>query len=73
MAGTGTCHAPAPSMFDTGMNRLGLSAEEAVAFCQRQCADRFAVTPLLVMSHLACADEPAHPLNGRQRESFQAV
>jgi len=57
---------------DTGMNRLGLSAEEAVAFASDNALTG-AVTPLLVMSHLACADEPAHPLNGRQRESFQAV
>ena len=27
----------------------------------------------LVMSHLACADEPAHPLNARQRDAFAAV
>jgi alanine racemase len=27
----------------------------------------------MVMSHLACADDPAHPLNDKQRESFQRV
>lgn len=57
---------------DTGMNRLGLSPEEAVAFADDNALTG-AVTPLLVMSHLACADEPAHPLNSRQLESFQEV
>jgi alanine racemase len=27
----------------------------------------------LVMSHLACADEPTHPLNARQLERFRAI
>ena len=57
---------------DTGMNRLGLSPEEAMAFASDNALTR-AVTPLLVMSHLACADEAAHPLNMRQLESFQQV
>ena len=57
---------------DTGMNRLGLSPEEAVAFAADNALTG-AVTPLLVMSHLACADEPAHPLTIRQRDAFQEV
>ncbi|MGY6708898.1 MAG: alanine racemase [Rhizobiaceae bacterium] len=57
---------------DTGMNRLGLSVEEAIAFADDNALTG-AVTPLVVMSHLACADEPSHPLNARQYESFQAV
>lgn len=57
---------------DTGMNRLGLSAEEAIAFASDNTLTG-AITPLLVMSHLACADDKAHPLNKRQCESFQAV
>lgn len=57
---------------DTGMNRLGLSAEEAIAFASDNALTG-AITPLLVMSHLACADDKAHPLNARQCESFQAV
>ena len=57
---------------DTGMNRLGMTPDEAYAFAEENALTG-AVTPLLVMSHLACADDPAHPMNKRQWESFQAV
>jgi alanine racemase len=57
---------------DTGMNRLGLSAEEV---------DQVAAAPelwsaldlALVMSHLACADEPDHPKNEAQRTMFDRL
>ncbi len=52
---------------DTGMNRLGFS-ETAVG---RLTAERLEpLTLRLVMSHLACADEPEHPLNAIQLERF---
>lgn len=57
---------------DTGINRLGFSLAEFDALL----ADRFTMEGLnvtLLMSHLACADEPAHPLNQRQREAFAQV
>ena len=57
---------------DTGMNRHGLSLGEAHAFA----ADAAAVEAAgltLVMSHLACADEPAHPLNALQLARFREV
>ena len=57
---------------DTGMNRLGLTPEEAVAFRADNALTR-ALSPRLVMSHLACGDDAGHPLNRRQLESFQAV
>ena len=47
---------------DTGMTRLGLDPADAAALDRR----RFR----LVMSHLACADEPDHPLNEAQRRLF---
>ena len=47
---------------DTGMTRLGLDPAQAAALDRR----RFR----LVMSHLACADEPDHPLNEAQRRLF---
>lgn len=47
---------------DTGMTRLGLDPSDAAALDRR----RFR----LVMSHLACADEPDHPLNEAQRRLF---
>lgn len=57
---------------DTGMNRLGLSLAEAESFA-RDNALTGALDVALVMSHLACADDPAHPLNARQCEAFQRV
>lgn len=53
--------------FDTGMNRLGFTVDEASELAMMQ------QEPVMVMSHLACADERQHPLNIRQRESFQEV
>lgn len=57
---------------DTGMNRLGLTPDEALAFAADNALTG-ALTPRLVMSHLACGDDAEHPLNRRQLESFQAV
>jgi alanine racemase len=50
---------------DTGMNRLGLTPEQAVRHSESS-----APAPRLLMSHFACADEPAHPLNARQIKVF---
>ncbi len=55
---------PCDVMIDTGMNRLGLTAEEAIS----GLLDGLDID--LLMSHLACADEPTNPMNARQRESF---
>ena len=56
-AGGGACGV----QIDTGMNRLGFRPEAAPA-------------PFpgldLVLSHLACADDPAEPMNARQRDAF---
>ena len=57
---------------DTGMNRLGLTVEDALALAGSARSDG-ALDPVLVMSHLACADEPAHALNRRQLEAFRRV
>ena len=53
---------------DTGINRLGLSVEEAIALAQGTAAARDGIT--LLMSHLACAETPAHPLNAKQLGLF---
>jgi len=55
---------------DTGMNRLGLSAGEAELIGN---AELRAAGIGLVMSHLACADTPAHPLNGIQLDRFGSI
>ena len=51
---------------DTGMNRLGLEAAEWAAVAGHVLA----ATPELVMSHLACGDDPGHPLNADQLAQF---
>jgi alanine racemase len=56
---------------DTGMNRLGVTPEEAVALAPRIQAQNHGVT--LLMSHLACADTPDHPLNDKQIRLFREI
>ena len=58
---------PCDLMVDSGMNRLGVSAQEA----QQAVAGGLRVETL--MSHLACADEPSHPLNEQQLHYFEQV
>jgi alanine racemase len=55
--------------FDTGMNRLGFPVEEAAAFTPRVKKADHGIS--LVMSHLACADTPNHPLNAKQIAAFR--
>jgi alanine racemase len=57
---------------DTGMNRHGLSLAEARALAADPSAVEAAGATLL-MSHLACADEPAHPLNAVQLARFREI
>jgi alanine racemase len=63
---------PAAIHIETGMHRLAMPEQEL-----RQLAaepgmlSMFELT--LVMSHLACADDPANPMNERQRERFNAL
>ena len=57
---------PAAIHIDTGMNRLGLAADE-LAPAAAALQD---VSLVLVMSHLACAADVAHAMNARQRARF---
>ncbi len=52
---------------DTGMNRLGLEAED---LNDLTLPDN---TPELILSHLACSDEPDHPANPMQLANFRAM
>lgn len=54
---------------DSGMNRLGMEPAEWSALREIALAQR----PSLVMSHLACADEPAHEMNARQLRVFREM
>lgn len=60
--------APAAVNFDTGMHRLGMRASESGAL---RAIDGLNVT--IVMSHLACASDAAHPMNERQLKAFLEI
>ncbi len=63
---------PAAVHVDTGMNRLGLTEREVAALAgETALFDAFDLA--LVMSHLACADEPEAPMNARQLATFERV
>ena len=61
---------PAALHLDTGMNRLGLDAGEAKDLVEHQNTILMDVKIDLVMSHLACADEPTHGSNPKQLALF---
>ncbi|MBI1275273.1 alanine racemase [bacterium] len=63
---------PATLHVDTGMHRLGFAMEGFTElFNQPGRLEGISVTQ--VMSHLACADEPEHPLNGFQHANMCLV
>ncbi|MBE0533557.1 MAG: alanine racemase [Rhodospirillales bacterium] len=57
---------------DTGMSRLGLPPDEVTALAAEP-ARLDGMAPGYLMSHLACADEPDHPMNRQQLAAFVAV
>ncbi|MDM9629200.1 alanine racemase [Rhizobium sp. S152] len=57
---------------DTGFNRLGLAMEDAIALAD-DVSRPASFSPVLVMSHLACGDDHASPMNKQQLESFRRV
>ena len=54
---------------DTGMNRLGMERSDWDALR----GELMEAGPRLVMSHLACADEPAHAMNHLQLQAFREM
>jgi alanine racemase len=54
---------------DTGMNRLGMEPAEWAAVRDIALSQK----PTLVMSHLACADEPDSAMNAAQLRSFREM
>jgi len=54
---------------DTGMNRLGMEWDAWAATAEMVLTQR----PTLVMSHLACADDPEHPMNAYQLDVFHQM
>lgn len=67
----GAAH-PCAIHVDTGMNRLGITPAEAIAFADENMLTG-TVNPVLLMSHLACADRRDDPKNRRQLELFRQV
>ena len=63
---------PAALHLDTGMNRLGLSKKDFLKL-STSISNGTVIEPTLILSHLACADEPAHDLNVQQLKKFQAL
>ncbi|QFT99556.1 Alanine racemase, catabolic [Roseovarius sp. THAF8] len=54
---------------DSGMNRLGMESAEWAAVRDTVLA----ASPVLLISHLACADEPDHPMNAQQLACFREM
>jgi alanine racemase len=54
---------------DSGMNRLGLEPDELETVAGLIPG----LAPRLVLSHLACADEPGHEMNAAQADAFAAM
>jgi alanine racemase len=64
--------APAMLHLDTGLGRLGLPpSEQEELRAEPDLLKGFKLA--LVLSHLSCASEPAHPMNGEQLAAFRAA
>lgn len=60
---------PFALQLDSGMNRLGLEPNEWASL--RDIV--LGLSPKLIMSHLACADEPDHAMNAQQLRVFREM
>lgn len=56
---------------DSGMTRLGLSDRDIELVAGQRSFKPISIE--LVLSHLACADQPNHPMNERQRITFDRL
>ncbi|NGN42136.1 alanine racemase [Mesorhizobium sp. CGMCC 1.15528] len=63
---------PVALQVDSGMSRLGMMPGE-VETLARNPGLLEGVEVRLVMSHLACADEPEHPANAAQKKAFDLL
>jgi alanine racemase len=62
---------PAALHFDTGINRLGFRLNEASIV--KRMIEQVGYAPQMIMSHLACADQPSHEKNRTQLALFSSV
>ncbi|MEM8572392.1 MAG: alanine racemase [Pseudomonadota bacterium] len=60
---------PCAVQIDSGMNRLGVEPQDFIDLS----ALLIDLKPQLLLSHLACADLPSHPLNDEQMRVFGAA
>lgn len=58
--------------FDTGMHRLGMTVSDAISL-NESAKLLTGISVDLVMSHLACADTPDHPMNQKQLGRFLRI
>ena len=58
---------------DTGLNRLGLPPSELSVLAAEMAQGNAGFNLVLVMSHLACSESPASPMNAEQRDRFRAA
>lgn len=63
---------PVVLQVDSGMSRLGLTRTEVAAIAAEPAVLE-GLSIELVMSHLACADEPGHAANEAQRREFRRL
>jgi alanine racemase len=64
---------PAGLHIDTGITRLGLTPADVKELAANHPTLLASSSPCLIMSHLACADEPGHPKNEAQRALFSEL
>jgi alanine racemase len=70
-AGSGTGALDTVLHVDTGMNRLGLPRDELSILAAEYARRMAGLNLVLVMSHLACGDEPGHAMNEKQLGRFR--
>jgi len=58
---------------DTGMGRLGFDSIEAEKIYQQLIQNPNIKSPVRILSHLACADDPANALNQQQIKEFKLL
>ncbi len=63
---------PVVLQVDSGMGRLGIQPED-IPVIARWSGEEPSVRIMLLMSHLACADEPHHPLNQAQLAEMRRI
>ena len=57
---------------DSGMGRLGFDIAKAPGFYEQLSKSPQIAQPIRIISHMACADDAAHPLNLQQIRSFNS-